>query len=178
MLAAFLTIQGQQIAQTTTTTSSPKTPAQNYQYYYYSESFSPIPINVCIYIYLLFLDFWKSKLFKDENTTKITTQDIDINLIQHNLAEIFNGGVFEKDIVLTKSQAFEIFSRYFNGGLATRKKRKVLNDEYYNPNKYNIPETSNSTLWPQEPTIYYMFDGSHSKLKTNNIVLWCPLETA
>ena len=40
----------------------------------------------------------------------------------------------------------------------------MLDVDEYNPNKYNIPEVSNSTLWSQEPTIIYMFDGSFSKL--------------
>ncbi len=69
--------------------------------------------------------------------------------------------MFEKDIVLTVNQAFGIFSKYFDGSQSTRQKRKVLNVDDYNPNTYNIPEVSNSTLWLQEPTINYMFDGSH-----------------
>jgi hypothetical protein len=99
---------------------------------------------------------------KIENTTnQITSNNAAINLTQDAIAKIFDGGVFEKDIVLTVNQAFGIFSKYFDGSESTRQKRKILNADDYNPNRYNIPEGSNSSLWSQEPTINYMFDGSH-----------------
>jgi hypothetical protein len=102
---------------------------------------------------------------KIENTTnQITSNNATINLTQETIANIFDGGVFEKDIVLTVNQAFRIFSKYFDGSQSTRKKRKTLNVDEYNPNTYNIPEVSNSTLWPQEPTINYMFNESFCKL--------------
>ena len=82
-------------------------------------------------------------------------------MTEDSIDNIFHGGLFEKDIVLTVSQAFGIFSKYFDGSQSTREKRQILNVDEYNPNKYNIPEVSNSTLWSQEPTISYTFDGSH-----------------
>ncbi len=94
-------------------------------------------------------------------TNQITTNDNTINITQDAITNIFDGGVFEKDIILTVKQAFGIFAKYFDGSQSTRQKRQILNADEYNPNSYNIPEASNSTLWSQEPKIFYMFDGSH-----------------
>jgi hypothetical protein len=55
-------------------------------------------------------------------------------------------GLFESDIVLSKEQAYEIFSKYFNDN-STRTKRKVVRDI--------------AGLWPMP--ISYTFDGTHSK---------------
>ena len=81
-------------------------------------------------------------------------------MTENDIADIFNGGVFEKDIILTVNQAFNIFSKYFNGSQSTRQKRKVLDVESYNPNIYAIPDLN--TLWSQEPTINYIFDFNSS----------------
>ena len=73
------------------------------------------------------------------------------------LPNFFNTGLFEKDIVLTEAQTEVILSKFISNN---RRKRKVLNS---NPDAYNIPDVSNS-LWSQEPTIPYLFDGSHCKI--------------
>jgi hypothetical protein len=99
---------------------------------------------------------------KTENTTnQIIPNNTTINLTQDTITNIFDGGVFEKDIVLTVNQAFGIFSKYLDSSQSARQKRQILNVDEYNPNTYNLPEVSNSSLWSQEPTINYMFDGSH-----------------
>ena len=92
-------------------------------------------------------------LLKSNSTTQTTTPSTDIK------NDIFANGLFEKDIVLTKAQAFGIFSKYLNESI--RNKRQILN---YNPGEYNLPLVSNSTLWSQEPNIPYIFNGSHRKI--------------
>lgn len=137
---------GPTLTTTARTTTSTKTTSQvnNYDYNDYNEESNPI-------------------IVQTENTTnQIITNDVAVNLTLEEIAKIFDGGVFEKDIVLTVNQAFRIFSNSLNDSQSTRQKRQILNvDEYY-PNRYNIPDVSNSSLWSQEPTIVYMFDDSYS----------------
>ena len=154
MLVASLTIQQQILSQkisTPKTTSSQTTRVNFYNFYF-------IIIFQAIIIPFFYL--------KTGNTTnQITPNSNAINITQKAIANIFDGGLFEKDIVLTVKQAFGIFAKYFDGSQSTRQKRQILNVDEYNPNSYNIPEVSNSTLWSQEPTIIYMFEASLCKLK-------------
>lgn len=66
-----------------------------------------------------------------------------------NPSEIFPDGLFEGDIVLTKEQSGQIFSKYLNNNQQPnlREKRKTIRDVIYR--------------WPLP--IYYLFDGTHGK---------------
>lgn len=66
--------------------------------------------------------------------------------IIYNPAEVSPDGLFEKDIVLSKDQAYMLFSKYLISNETTRDRRKVVRNSVYR--------------WPLP--IYYHFDGSHN----------------
>jgi len=67
--------------------------------------------------------------------------------IIYNPSEISPDGLFEQDIVLSKEQAYTLFSKYFVSNDTVRDKRKVVRNSVYR--------------WPMP--IYYHFDGSHNE---------------
>jgi hypothetical protein len=112
-------------------------------------------------MYVIFLISCIS-LFRSSRFLFFKTQVTQATTITDSAAStnegFFSTGLFEKDIVLTESQAEAIFSKFLNN---KRRKRKVLNS---NPDSYNRPDVSNSTLWSQERTIFFLFDGIHCKI--------------
>jgi hypothetical protein len=82
----------------------------------------------------------------DNNTSKTQTINDKINELIKPILNTFSSGLFEKDIVLSKEQAFQIL---LNPNMTQKVERKILRNNLFR--------------WPTP--IFYVFDGTHSKKK-------------